>query len=214
MPLNVDLTTDGDTTTIMKMKAAAGTLRDREPVRISEYVPHEDGILLSLSEADEVGEKLLYKLEASSRGTVMPVSLEGVETRASCIARFLGRPLKALTGESPTLDGRHLVLLDTLGGNERDADLALRDEGVPVVVRGKEGLRLLGKVDRSVGETYDVVKDWDEVTSSRLTESGLGIKLTTANARVSKLARLGLLHFVGEQMLESGGRRYVYRPVR
>lgn len=198
----------------MEMKAAAGTLRDREPVRISDYVPDEDGILLSLSEADEVGEKLLYKLKASPKGTVLPVSLEGIETRASCIARFLGRPLKALTGESPTLDGRHLVLLDKLGGNERDADLALKDERVPVVIRGEEGSRLLGKVDRSVGETYGVVKDWDEVTSARLTESSLDIKLTTANARVSKLARLGLLHFVGEQMLESGGRRYVYQPVR
>lgn len=208
------LTETGDTTTIKKMKAAAGTLRDREPVRISDYVPDEDGILLSLPEADALGDKLVSTLRESPKGTVLPVSMAGVETRASCIARFLGNPLKAVTGKAPKLEGRHLVLVDSLGGNERDTRLALEDEELTIVVRGAEGPRLLGKIDRAVGETYEVVQGWDEVTSARLADSDLSIKLTAANARVSKLAHLGLLHFAREEMLESGGRRYVYEPVR
>lgn len=194
------------------METARKALVDAAPVRIAHHPEVQpDGLLLRNEVADKIGDEILKRLQSEAVGTVVVVDLKGVETRASCAARFLGKPLAAI--KTGSVEGRYLVLVGVEGENDYDVRRGLEDEQVVAVVRGDAGPRLLGKVDAVVEETYEYLARYSEVSSAMLVDP-FDLKITAANARISKLATLGLLHRLGEDMLESGGRRYLYVPVR
>jgi hypothetical protein len=201
------------------METTTFWIRQAPAVRVADLMPAGESLpwyLLGRAQAHRVGGELTEILGATEPGTVLPVDLVDVETRASCVAIFLGEPLRRIQASdaSPELPDRYLVLEGPLGSNERDVRLGLEDEGLIAVVRDPDGPRLIGKVDRVVEDTYALLTAHREVTSSLLTEPPLSLKLTTANARITKLHRLGLLHLLREEVVESGGRRFVYQVVR
>jgi hypothetical protein len=171
---------------------------------------------MSRQEAARVGAEIAGIVEDSAPGTLVVIDLAGVETRASCLALLLGAPLRLVQSAEgdPELRDRYVVLQGPLGSNERDAHLALADEKLVAVVREPGGPRLVGKVDRMVEETYPILLRHREVTSALLTEPPLGMKIAAANARVTKLHKLGLLRQLREEFLDAGGRRFVYEAVR
>jgi hypothetical protein len=201
------------------METATGALRDAETIRIAELAPgsvRKPWYLVDLDEAAEVGREIKDHLETSRLGAVLSIDLEGVVTRASCAALMFGPALRRprASATNPEHSGGYLVLLGPLGSNERDVRLGLEDEGLIAVVREAGGSRLTGKTDRVLDETYRFFSSRREVTSAMLTEPPFGLKLTAANARVAKMHRLGLLHFLRVEVMEAGGRRYVYEVVR
>jgi hypothetical protein len=201
------------------MEAIATKLREAPPVRVLGIAapgaagPH---YLMSRQEAARVGAEIAEMVEDSAAGTLVVINLEGVETRASCLALLLGPPLRLVQSAEgdPELRDRYVVLQGPLGSNERDAHLALADEKLVAVVRDPGGPRLIGKVDRMVEETYPILVRHREVTSALLMEPPFGMKIAAANARVTKLHKLGLLRHVREEFLDGGGRRFVYEAVR
>lgn len=168
--------------------------------------------LLDLPEADRIRAEMKSALHALPTGSVLGVDLSGVTTRASCVARFLGEPLKSIA--SGELKGRYLVLLGPLDYlTERDVRMALEDENVVCAVRAGSGATLIGTTARVLEETYSALLAVKEVSSADLVER-LGLDIKTANARIAKLEGVGLLHREGETTLETGGRRFVYRLVK
>jgi len=195
------------------METLVRTLCDGPTFRLKEAVKQQhQGFLVSPEESDRIRQQLMGHLERMKRGTILVFDPAGVDSRASCFARILGGPLRALA-EQRGLRGRYLVLQGPLGSNAEDVRLGLEDEEVVAVVRDVEGPRLAGKVDRTLTETYAFVVERDEVTSQAL-QRPFGLTITAANARVVKMQRLGLLHFLREESLGKGGRRFVYEPVR
>ena len=127
---------------------------------------------------------------------------------------MLAEPLRLIqsdTGEPEVKD--RFVIIQGLGANLRDAHLGLEDEGLIAIHRSPEGVSLIGKVDRKVEETYQYARRLREVTSAMFVEPPFDLKISAANARVSKLHRLGLLRFLSEEVMETGGRRFVYQVV-
>lgn len=172
----------------------------------------ESDYLLDLEDADRVRDEILLALKAMPSGGVLMIDLDGVTTRASCVARFIGTPLERI-GDGEITD-RYMVLrgpLDYL--TERDVRMALEDEGVVAVVREAEESSLVGRTARVLEETYEALRGKREVTSADLVDQ-LGLDIKTANARMAKLEGVGLLHREGEVALETGGRRFLYRVVR
>jgi hypothetical protein len=187
--------------------------------RVADLAPRENRDpwhLLGRGEAQQVADAIVERLRGLPPGSLLRVDLSGVESRASALAVLLGEPLRlvqSLEGE-PELPGRYLVVDESLGSNAQDAHLGLADEKLVVVMRQPTLPRLLGKVDRVVEDTYRFLTQQRSITSSLLTEPPMELKLSAANARVTKLHRLGLLHQVGEETVDSGGRRFVYEAVR
>lgn len=201
------------------MEATATKLRETPPVRVLGIAapgatgPH---YLMSRQEAARVGAEIAETVGESAPGTLVVIDLSGVESRASCLALLLGAPLRLVQSAEgdPELRDRYVVLQGPLGSNDRDVHLALADEKLVAVVRDADGPRLIGKVDRMVEETYPILVRNREVTSALLTEPPLGLKIAAANARVTKLHKLGLLHHLREEFLDAGGRRFVYQAVK
>jgi DNA-binding transcriptional ArsR family regulator len=194
------------------METLTRALRDGPVFRLAEYASNQR-YLLSHAEADRIRGQLTTELKRIPSGTVLVFDPRRIESRASCFARILGEPLRLIAPGRGRLAGRHIVLQGALGSNALDIALALEKESVVAVVREPDGPSLLGKVDRVLVETYAFLAKHDEVTSKVLRDA-FDLSITTANGRIEKLYRLGLLHRLREETLGAGGRRFVYEPVR
>jgi hypothetical protein len=199
------------------METASHPVRSVTPIRVADLRPRDKGLpwlLLRRAEAERVGEELVERLREAEPGTVLVVDLAEVETRASCLALLLGAPLRLVQAEEgePELADR-FVVLDGLCDNAHDADLALSHESLIAITREEGRTRLIGKIDRKVAETYEYARRNTEVTSAMFTEPPFELKISAANARVAKLHRLGLLRFLREEVMDVGGRRFVYQAV-
>ena len=112
------------------------------------------------------------------------------------------------------LRGRYLILIGEVDDyTKHDLRTALEQDGVVVVWRRGRGSALIGSIDRTVEETFAKVANWREVHSGLLTGAPFDLKPNTATARLQKLSDIGLLHLVGVESIETGGRRFVYEPV-
>lgn len=172
----------------------------------------ESQYLLDLEEAERISAKMIECLRKLPAGTILLVDLDGVITRASCVARFLGGPLKQIRDNR--IENRYVVLAGPLDDlTEHDVRMALDDEGLVAAVRLAEGARLIGATARVLEETYNALLRAREVSSAELVDR-LGLDIKTANARIAKLESVGLLHREGESTLQTGGRRFVYRLVQ
>ena len=185
------------------MRAAPLAIRNPKSV----YSAPDDPDIVGLED------RLVQSLAESSEGTVVPVSLRGSVLSASCFARLLGN---ALRGVSLGLySGRYVVVQDSDGDNDWDADAALRKvsaEGPAKLVcvwkSGDGRPQLIGDVDRVVQETYDFIWDRERegapATTREMAEA-YKMRIQAASNRVSKAAALGVVRAVEEQPAEGGG---------
>src|SRR5687768_13549699 len=112
----------------------------------------ESGYLLDLEDAERISAKMMDRLRELPAGSILLVDLDGVVTRASCVARFLGGPLRQI--RDGRIESRYLVLAGPLDDlTEHDVRMALDDEGLVVAVRISEGARLIGATARVLEET-------------------------------------------------------------
>ena len=204
-----------DSLTLKAMKTLARGLSRTSPV----VVKASAGGMYTDPEAPPVQQargELLKKLQASAEGSVVPLSLEGVELSASCIAAILGPILRAIVDKH--VEGRFVVVRDPTGRNMWDADAGLHKESgrtsrkLVCVWRGIQDVpELVGPVDDQVEATYEfVLRGWnrhEELATAR------ALSIQAASNRLSKAATLGLLYSPEREAVPGGGAQYVYLPV-
>lgn len=217
--IGFELTSSPRTHTLALMKATAPPLSEEDPVRI----PIEDGGMLTDQEADAVHvarDCLESALASAPAGSVVPLSLEGIELSASCVAAVLGPVISKIVDQS--FQARYVVGLDPSAKNRWDADAGLVKEShrtnqkLVCVWRTAEGVELLGDVDDQVRTTYAFVVDREGrgVTARDLADHE-NISIQAASNRLAKAHKLGVIHKATRRSVSgSGGSENVYIPVK
>jgi hypothetical protein len=166
--------------------------------------------------------ELRSKLRESPPGVIVPLTLDGSELSASCLAAVLGPALgDVVNGVVP---GRFVVGIDPAGRNAWDADAALRKVSahvgrklVCVWLTDHDTRELVGSVDDQVKSSYEFAVDrWlksSSPTSARdLAEAG-GLTIQASSNRLAKASSAGLLHVAERASVSGGGSQYLFIPV-
>lgn len=174
-------------------------------------------------QADEVQAAraaLLDRLAKAPEGAVVPLSLEGVELSASCLAAILGPALSAVVEKH--VQNRYVLVLDPSGRNKWDGDAGLMKESERlgrklVCVWESKRLELAGPVDEQMKATYEFVlmgwqKRHDGATARELAER-FDVSIQAASNRLARASSLGLLHAADREVVSGGGAQYVFVPV-
>lgn len=165
---------------------------------------------------------ILERLQRAGSGTVVPVSLEGIELSASCHAALFGPVLEAIVrGSYP---GRFVVAVDPGARNEWDADAAMRKysetvgEKLVCVWDRTDRCVLVGSVDTQVRATYDFVTEIWQRTGEGATARELAdmfqLTIQAASNRLTKAAGLGIVYSADVESVMGGGRQNRYVPVQ
>ena len=165
---------------------------------------------------------ILQRLQSSDEGSIVPLSLDGVELSASCIAAILSPILTAIIEKH--VEGRYIVVADPASRNMWDADAGLQKESgrlgrklVCVWQINGQTFDLVGAVDEQVDETYKFVLDtWmkhEEGATARALAEHFDVSIQAASNRLSKAGNLGLLYPADREAVAGGGSQYVYLPV-
>lgn len=213
------MTSSALTHTLVLMKATAPSLSEEDPVRI----PIEDGGMLTDQEADAVHtarDRLESAIVSAPAGSVVPLSLDGIELSASCVAALLGPVITKIVDRA--FDGRYVVGVDPSAKNRWDADAGLVKEShrtnkkLVCVWRTGDGVELLGDVDDQVRATYDFVVDrGGRGATARELADHENLSIQAASNRLSKAHKLGIIHKATRRSVSgSGGSENVYIPVR
>jgi hypothetical protein len=173
-----------------------------------------------VAEIQSAREALLDRLAPAPEGSVVPLSLEGVELSASCLASVLVPVLSAIVGGH--LQRKYVVVIDPTGRNKWDGDAGLKKESERldrklVCVWQAKQTELAGPVDTQVRATYEFVlsswrKDSDGATARDLAEH-FDVSIQAASNRLAKASGLGLLHAADREVVSGGGAQYVFVPV-
>ncbi|MDW8316309.1 MAG: hypothetical protein RMN53_00520 [Anaerolineae bacterium] len=80
-----------------------------------------------------------------------------------------------------------------------------------VQVDGRGVPKVLGNLSPALLQTYHLAVSKQQISALDLPDN---LSPSTKSNRLKELERRGLLYRVGEEIIEGGGRRYIYEPVR
>lgn len=179
--------------------------------------------MLTDQEADAVHaarDRLESALASAPAGSVVPLSLKGIELSASCVAALLGPVIAKIVDQS--FEERYVVGLDPSAKNRWDADAGLMKEShrmnkkLVCVWRAGNGVELLGDVDDQVRATYDFVfaREGRGATARELADHE-NLSIQASSNRLAKAHKLGIIHKATRRSVSgSGGSENVYIPVQ
>jgi hypothetical protein len=173
-----------------------------------------------VAEIKSAREALLDRLAPAPEGSVVPLSLDGVELSASCLAVVLVPVLSAIIAGH--LKKKYVIVIDPTGRNKWDGDAGLKKESERldrklVCVWQAKQTDLAGSADTQVKSTFEFVlsrwrKDSDGSTARDLAEF-FGISIQAASNRLAKASNLGLLYPADREVVSGGGAQYVFVPI-
>lgn len=152
--------------------------------------------------------EMYNQLEELKRGESLVIDASGVEVFDFSFANeFFGKTVINMPSEFPD----RFVIVENLSKYAREnLEMALIGLDIAMLLREGGELRLIGEAHRTERETFDAIaKTHGAVTSIEL-KARLGINLTAANERLSKLSEAGLIY--RRKGLSSAGReQYEYQ---
>lgn len=156
---------------------------------------------------------LLERLEQMPPGSLLVIDLSGIRVASAAARRILRRALLRVTGGE--LADRFLAVTG-MSETRYSVKVMLESEGLTLVERPAEGgpARLLGKIDPAVEETYGFVSGVPRATAHDVMKQFEQRTISAATNRLTRLASLGLARRVDQEIIEGGGRQYVYAAVR
>lgn len=200
------------------MKTSTAGLREIEAVRLQgHYLDRDD------EDIQEARTQLLRKLSSASPGTVVRLDLSEARLRSSCVAEILGPALEGVVRGK--YEGRYVVVLDEGDRHSFEMDAALKKESdlrgeklVSVRRTDERTVELLGPVDSQVDRTYEFVRrqcDRPEGATARAyVKEDPGISIQAASNRLTKAAKMGLIHAAERVPVPGGGSQRRYVPVQ
>jgi len=161
-------------------------------------------------------EKVQVRLDGEPADIILPLDFSKVRViDFSFTDEMLGRIIRRISiGE---IAGRYIIL-ESLSDSVRESiNMALKErELVCVYVKSNLETEILGKISEELKSTYDAAVDKGKITARDVLEpeNTDNISISAASNRLTKLKELGLLTKTNDEVVNGGGRQYVYEPIR
>ncbi|HRX01725.1 MAG: hypothetical protein KDI07_00445 [Anaerolineae bacterium] len=155
-------------------------------------------------------EELLSRFRAMPANSLLVLDLETVQFMDyswadEIIASLLKASRKA---KAP----RFVVVRQPSISVSESIEAAVSLHGLTCVKVDSEGkASVLGNLSPSLRQTYDMAVARGQISAQDLPDA---LSPSTKSNRLKELERRGLLYRVGEEVIDGGGRRFIYEPVR
>jgi len=156
--------------------------------RLRKYGPQR---LWTRDKAVDYRLKLEQTLRNATMGDVVRIDCDGIEVFDFSFAAELF--VKTLSSASANYPGRCIVFSGLNNYTRENLNAALREAGIMAVEVDGDSADLLGKYSPSDAQTLQVLHEKKKAYSVRELAEALSIKVTAANERLTKLARMAVL---------------------
>jgi hypothetical protein len=192
------------------MNESAAMLKEQKPF----LVKGQTNILSGRDEGRMLAETALQYLQSLEPDSVLPLDFSKVRfIDFSCVDEFLTRILRRIV--SGELGTRFIVLQGMTPTVEESiaAVFAIRELVCPKITKDGE-IELIGKIGTELMETYRLAAKRGRITARDVKEIAPRVGTSAISNRLAKLQKMGLLVRRSEVGMESGGRQFIYEPVR
>lgn len=178
----------------------------------------EHDILNGREQGKRIREEILKRLARESLDIILPLNFERVKFIDFSFAdEMLGTLLRRiLSGE---LGERYIVLESLNNSLKENIDVALKArELVCVYVNARGEDEILGKLSEQLRETYFAAVRKGKITAREVLNQFENLHsmhhISAASNRLTRLQEMGLLCKTKDEVVNGGGRQYVYEPIR
>lgn len=174
----------------------------------------ESEILSGRPDGALLRDEVLKRLDGEPADIILPLDFSKVKViDFSFTDEMLGRIIRRISiGE---LGGKYIVLESLSDSLRENISVALKErELVCVYVKPNLEIEILGKISEELKKTYYAAVDKGKITSKDVLELDKMDNISAASNRLTKLKELGLLTKTNDEVVNGGGRQYVYEPIR
>ncbi len=174
----------------------------------------ESEILSGRPDGALIRDEVLKRLDGEPADIILPLDFSKVKViDFSFTDEMLGRIIRRISiGE---LGGKYIVLESLSDSLRENISVALKErELVCVYVKPNLEIEILGKISEELKKTYYAAVDKGKITSKDVLELDKMDNISAASNRLTKLKELGLLIKTNDEVVNGGGRQYVYEPIR
>lgn len=175
-------------------------------------IEHE--ILSGREEGKRIREEILKCLERESLDIILPLNFQKVKfIDFSCADEMLGTLIRRIM--SGELGERYIILEFLNESLKENINVALKERELTCIYTNEKGeSQILGKLSEVLKETYFVTVSKGKVTARDLVNHFGNLEINTASNRLTRLQEVGLLCKTKNEIVNGGGRQYVYEPVK
>ncbi|MDD5584334.1 MAG: DUF4325 domain-containing protein [Candidatus Omnitrophica bacterium] len=165
-------------------------------------------------EGARIREEILRKLESEAPDIVLPLDFSKVKFIDFSFAdEMLGRLLRRT--QSGELGERFVVLEGLNDSLKENLHIALKEkELVCVFIKPNSEVEILGKLSDELKNTYFAAVKKGKITARDIFELDKMDNISAASNRLTRLKEMGLLTKTKDEVVNGGGRQYVYEAVR
>ena len=161
----------------------------------------------------KIRRQILIRLEELPPDSVLSVDFSKVKILDfSCADEILATTLRR--SRSGELGTRYVVLTNLSETVRENVQAVLELRGLACIseIDGEQP-EVLGAVKPQLLETFRLSMERGRITARDLVEV-FKLTISAASNRLTKLQELGLITRIADERLESGGRQFIYEPVR
>ncbi len=172
------------------------------------------GILSGRETGKQVREQVLEQLEKHQVDIILPLDFQGVRfVDFSFADEMLGKLVRRIM--SRELGERYIVLQSLNESLKENIDVALRERELACIYVDERGQsEILGKLSEVLKETYFVVVGKGKITARDLVRHFGNLEISAASNRLTRLEEVGLLCKTKDEIVNGGGRQYVYEAIK
>ncbi len=165
-------------------------------------------------EGRRVREKVLSRMEHEPIDIVLPLDFIKVKFMDFSFAdEMLGKLLRRIM--SRELGEKYIVLLSLNESLKENIGVALKERELVCIYTNEKGeIEILGKLSDVLKDSYLVAVSKGKITARDLVNHFGDLEINTASNRLTRLQEVGLLCKTKDEVVNGGGRQYVYEPIR
>ena len=174
----------------------------------------ESEILSGRPDGVRLRDEVQRRLDGESADIILPLDFSKVRViDFSFTDEMLGRIIRRISiGE---IAGKYIVLESLSDSLRENINMALKERELACVyVKPNSEIEILGKISEELGKTYYAAVNKGKITSKDVLELDNMDNISAASNRLTKLRELGLLTKTNDEVVNGGGRQYVYEPIR
>jgi len=161
-------------------------------------------------------DEVLKRLEGEPADIVLPLDFSKVNGIDFSFAdEMLGRIIRRISIGEP---GGRYIILESLSDSVRESiNVALKERELACVyVKPNSEIEILGKISEELKKTYYIAVGKGKITARDILEleNADNISISAASNRLTRLKELSLLIKTNDEIVNGGGRQYVYEPIR
>jgi len=183
--------------------------------RINKYIIN-DKILNGRDQGKALREKILAHLEKEPVDIIMPISFEHVDfmdysLTDEMLCKLIRRIISGELGE------RYIVVESLNESLKENINVALKERELCCVYVKSDGkVEILGKLSTPLRETYEYAVEQKKITTRDIFDvKKFNLEnISAASNRLTRLEKLGLLHNNKDEVVEGGGRQFVFEAIK